>query len=572
MIDNSRPFGVAGIGDNLTAVQWVGLIFAGWIIVILSSLLPELWQAPYSLVQDDARHHVVWLRRLANPELYANDPTAAFFLSQSPVVYRALFAPAHWLGIDVLVWHLLVVVPLTSLLTTIALYRFTIHILPTSLQRGLVTLILCLLLATAAMQGLQRNFSVAIFLFAWVAYLERRVLLTGLVFLIGANLYPVAAAAAGFGLLIHLLMPIRPYGLFNRRAVMTVVVAGIAGLAGLVPFLLASADAGPTLLLQDAQGLPIMQDGRSGFFKPSLWDQLLCHRVGGASLLPICIRTAGGDASTLTLAAYLAVIAMGLICYRWLLVGTGKRANAHAGRAAKVVLSSFIAGTVLFVAAYAAAFRLYLPDRYAFYATGLLFQFCAAFLVYAILIGLARLAGRILPPIRAALPVVVLEASWIGFVAFGSHGFGLVRDREPEISAYLRSSPQTSVVAGFDGYLDSVPAHGLRSSFTAIEFILPYKTDYFDLMRDRTLRLRDAFMTSSARELSEFAARENISFFLLRSGPLHISGLWKRSFPSLAALDGIEVPMGTVPGGTDCVVTSGHDVHLVDAACLGGGP
>lgn len=571
MIDYVRPLGVPGTGANLTGLQWIAIIFGGWVVVILSSALPDLWHAPYSLVQDDARHHVVWLRQFADPNLFANDPTADFFLSQSPIAYRALYAPAFWLGVDVIVWHLLVLAPLTCLLSTCAIYRFATHILPTAQQRGLVTLILCTLLASTVMQGLQRNFMISIFLFAWVAYLERRVLLAGLVFLIGANIYPVAAATGGFGILLHLIVPLKPFGLADRRAVLTVAVAGIAGIVGLVPFLLASADAGPTLLLEEARNLPFMQDGRSSFFKQSLWDQIFCRRTGGASILPICIRTADGDASNVTLAVVLITIALGWICYRWVLLGSGDQGDGLARKTAKLVLSSFIAGLGLFAAAYVFAFRLYLPDRYTRLTVDLVFWFCTAIVICVIILGLAKLAGYLVRPLRHALPLVVIVGSWIGFVENAGGGFGLKTDYEPEISAYLRSSPKESVVAGFDSYLDSVPAHGLRSSYVAMELILPYKPGYFNLMRDRTFRLRDAFATYSAKDLSTFAERENITHFLLRPEGMRLSGRWEHSFPSLVTLNGARVPMGTSPGGTECVVSFGRKVNLVDAACLGGG-
>lgn len=570
MIDTTHPLELRGADAGLTATQWIAIICGGWVLVILSLVLPDLWHAPLSLVQDDARHHVVWLRHLFDPEIYADDPTARFFLSQSPIAYQALFVPASWFAIDVITWHFLVLVPLTCLLSTCAIYRFTTHFLPTTQQRGLVTLILCMLLAASAMQGLQRNFSLAIFLFAWVAYLERRVFLAGLVFLVGANIYPVAAVTAGFSILIHLITLLKPDGFSDRRAVLTVAVGGLAGIAGLVPFLLSSAGAGPTLLLEEARNMTILQDGRSTFFKPSLWDQLLCRRTGGASIMPICIRSQG-DASGLTLATVVAAIAVGWICYRRLLLGSGCRDNRFARQAARVALSLFVAGTVLFAAAYAVAFRLYLPDRYAFLTIGLIFWFCLAILLCTVMLGIAKLAGHLVPPIRPALPLAVVGVVWIAFVANAGGGFSLHKDPEPEISAFLRASPKTTVVAGFDSYLDSIPAHAMRSSFAAIELILPYKTDYFSLMRDRTFRLRDAFATSSAKDISTFAAKENISFFLLPPGELQISGRWTRSFPSLLALEGAIIPLDTSPGGTECVVITGRNVNLVDAACLGGG-
>lgn len=567
----TRPLGLTGFGAGLSALQWIGLIFAGWIVAVYSVTLPELWSAPYSLVQDDARHHVVWFRQLADPALYPNDPVAAFFLSQSPIAYRALFAPAFWLGIDPVVWHLVVLVPLTCLLTTCSIYRFLTHILPLVEQRGMVTLILCVLIAASAMQGLQRNFAIAIFLFAWAAYLERRLLLTAVIFGIGANLYPVAAVVAGASIFVHHTLPIRPLGISDRRAWITIVVAGLAGITGLIPFLIASAEAGPTILLEEARAMPFLNDGRSSFFKPSLWDQIFCKRTGGSALVPICLRINHQDATALTIAALIAGIVFGWFTYRRFLLGTGAHAHDLAAKAAKIAMAVAIAGIGLYVLAYQFAFQLYLPDRYAFLSVGLIFWLCITFLLCVTLFGIAKLAGSIVRPISHALPLIVIGASFFAFTRIVGDGFVLLRDQEPEISAFLRATPEGSIVAGFDPYLDSLPAYGLRSSYIAMELILPYKTEYFALMRDRTFRLRDAFATQSAKELSDFAERENITYFLLNSKETALSERWERSFPDLVALEATLVPMGVSPGGTECVVSFGRRVNLVDAACLGRG-
>lgn len=570
MIAMKRPLEVPGVGADLTGFQWITIIFSGWIVMILTLILPDLWYAPYSLVQDDARHHVVWLRQLADPDLFANDPTADFFLSQSPIVYRALFAPAFWLGIDVVVWHLVVLVPLTCLLAVYAIFRFLTHILPTRQQQGMVTLIVCALIAPTVMQGLQRNFMISIFLFAWVAYLERRLIFAGLVFLIGANLYPVAAVTAGFGIFLHLIMPLRPFEFSDRRAVLTVAVAGIAGLVGLLPFMLTSSDAGPTLLLAEAQKLPFMHDGRTRFFDESQWDQVLCRSNSRSAFLPICIWTADGKAPNLSIAVVITVIALGWICYQRILVGAMDRTKGLSRKTARLALSWIIAGSILFIAAYILAFHLYLPERYARLSVGLLFWFSIAVLTCTVILGLAGIAGHFIRPIQKPLPFIMLAVFWALFVMETRNELGLESDYEPEISFYLRASPKDTVVAGFDRYLDSVPAFGMRSSFIAMELIIPYKPEYFNRMRDRTFRLRDAFASYTAKDLAAFAEQENISHFLLKPDGLRISGMWKRSFPSLAALDSVEVPMGTTPGGTECVVVFGRRVNLVDAPCLGG--
>ena len=560
----NQPLRVDNFGASLSAAQWIGIIFVAWIIILVTSLSPHIWQAHVPLVQDDARHHVVWLRQLANPKLFADDPAAIFFMSQSPIAYQILYWPAVWLDIDVVRWHLLLLAPITCLLTTIAVYRFCTHLLPTRQMCGLVTLVFCASMADFAMQGLQRNFWLAIVLFAWTFYLERRILLIGVTFLFGANIYPVAAVVAGLGIFVHLVLSAVFRRGLDRRDIIVLLVAGCAGIAGLVPFLASSLDAGPTLLLEEARNHPTFQEhGRSHFFMPSLYDQVFCSRGGRASYVPICLKSAGQYATEATILVVIGTIFLGFLSLRLLFLRGEQDRSKRVTDVLTIALSMGIAGTFLYLISYMFAFRLYLPQRYSSQTIGLLFWFSYSLAITAVLMVAAHFLNRIRPILPKALLVVV----WGVFILTARGDFGRVTDTERKISAYLRTTPESTVVAGFDSYLDNVPAFANRSSFVAIEFMIPFKSDYFDEMSQRVSALFQVLQDGTPNALASFAEKEGISYYLLRKEKTPLPRLWKSSFPFLETLEAKPLTSGLLDG-VDCVVVTGRYRDLIDARCL----
>ena len=177
---------------------WISVIFSAYLAVIFLNAFPEIWSSPFSLVEDDARHFVIFLRQLINPELFPVDPIAAYFRSLTPDLYEMLFLPARWFGIDVVTWLLFFMMPLTGLLIVISSYRFFLLIIPDRVKAGWVTILFCLLAIEAPFLGLPRSFQLPILFLSLTAFLEGKRWLVGLTMLLGAAIYPAAAVIAGF--------------------------------------------------------------------------------------------------------------------------------------------------------------------------------------------------------------------------------------------------------------------------------------------------------------------------------------------------------------------------------------
>ena len=73
----------------------------------------------------------------------------------------------------------------------------------------------------------------------------------------------------------------------------------------------------------------------------------------------------------------------------------------------------------------------------------------------------------------------------------------VVRDRVPAVTAYLRSLPTDTLVAGVPTEADSVPALAHRPVLTNREYALAYHTAFADAVRQRTLDLIDAYYAES---------------------------------------------------------------------------
>ncbi|SDL28806.1 hypothetical protein [Aliiruegeria lutimaris] len=104
---------------------------------MVSQVLPEALTDPWAITEDDGRHFVVWLRAMADLELFRNDPIAANFGAVTPAPYKWLFLLAVWLGIDVVSWQLLVLAPSIVALTLWAANRFLGHYFPDPLIQAL---------------------------------------------------------------------------------------------------------------------------------------------------------------------------------------------------------------------------------------------------------------------------------------------------------------------------------------------------------------------------------------------------------------------------------------------------
>ncbi|MFW5641751.1 MAG: hypothetical protein ACOCY0_03190 [Roseicyclus sp.] len=457
---------------SVPRTPWLALLLV-WAALFAGpawTYLPILAENPWAILQDDARHFVVWLRALGNPELFAGDPMAAFFRAVTPDLYEALYRPAIWLGIDVVAWHMIVLMPAIAFLALLAMERFVAVFEPDLALRLSILVVIAAFAHAFYVHGLPRDFALPILCLAIFAYATARPWLMGAVIGLGAAIYPAAAITAGVGMaLCEAARLIREQRLTRQTS--AIVLAALAGVLGLLSFVAGSGDTGATFTLAEARGVPIFQDGaRTAYFEggSDLWRISCGNRAG---LFAACIP---GPLWGLTHAVYGAVILGTLV---WL---------ARAGRGDWRLLAGLcLGGLILFAAATALAFELHLPSRYARWSV----QFVAVFgVAIALSLALARLLALLRAP-RLLAPVIL--GALVAAAAPGelTRLYGIEVDTAPGVSAALRAMPADTVVAGVAGHIDTIPAFTGRSVLAALELSVPYKKAYHAEMARRVALL-----------------------------------------------------------------------------------
>jgi hypothetical protein len=519
--------------------------------------LPVLAENPWTIVQDDARHFVVWLRALAAPELFPDDPMAAFFRAVTPDLYEALYLPALRLGIDVVAWQMIVLMPAIAALSLLAMER-VIAIFEADLALRLAILMVLAAFAHAFyVHGLPRDFALPILCFAIFAYATGRPVLMGAVMGLGAAIYPSAAITAGVGLgLCEVARLLRERRVTRQSA--TIVVAALAGALGLAAFMAGSSGLGETFRLAEVQAVPIFQEGgRTEYFEgESAAERIACgHRAG---LFAACIP---GPLWPLTALVYAAVIG-GTLAFL-------ARRNKGDWR----LLAWLCAGGLgLFALASVFAFEFHLPSRYARWSIQFVAVFCLAILMS---LGLMRLLALLRAP-RFVAPVVF--AALVAVAAPGEltrlHEVEI--DTAPGVSAALREMTEDTVVAGVVRQIDNIPAFAGRSVLAALELSVPYKKDYHAEMARRVAVLRGLFTETDPRRWQALHAASGADVYLLDDpdaagapgavGPANWSGSFADAPPPAGPTVFAAFPAETAA----CVLAADGGLRLMDGACFAG--
>ena len=471
---------------------------------------------PY-IIQDDARHFVVWLRRFSEPGIYPKDPIAEHFIAVTPWLYQALYWPFGKLGIDPLIVEPLILLPAMAIAWSAVCFNFIHRLWPSAAGAAIATIALSYIVLGPASLGLQRGVAQTSVLLLLLLFLDRRIILMGPAVLAVWGLYPVSGVVAGLTMFFLMLRPQFPYVTGERAAWLRLIVAGVFTLVGASLFLHSTNGAGPTITLEEAREMPNFgPGGRTQFFVPSVTRFYLCNRRSG--LLGSCGNGRGVDAFQ-NLVVTLAIVGVGL----WL---TGSRRASSLfirfglpppdRRLAAVMGALAIAGLVLFALAHAFAFALFLPARYASLTLRLDYALVIAICVAASILAVAR---RIISIDRTGFAT----ASVVGLLLVAFFLFSLQKAKRLDfetthaqaIYEWLRATPTDTLVAGFAREMDSVPAFGQRSVFGSLELMLPYKKENFELIAGRMSRLGPALYTADSSSLAQLVKNDGIDYILI---------------------------------------------------------
>jgi hypothetical protein len=490
------------------------------------------------IVQDDARHFVVWLRRFSEPGIFPNDPIADHFLAVTPWLYQAIYWPFAKLGVDPLLVRPLVLVPAIAILWSAICFSFIHRLWPSAAGAAIATMAMSyMLIEQPATLGLPRGIAYSGVLLLLLLFLNRRAALTGAAMLAVWGLYPAAAivAAATMGLL--MLRPAFPYVTTERAAWVTLICASAFMLVGASLFFIGTQKAGPTMTAEEAHDLPNFgPGGRTAYFAPTFSRFYVCNRRAG--LLGACPKDSIGPIKLLIV---LLAVAGGI----WI-VGSGQAAPLFMRfglpppdrQLAAVMGALAVAGLLLFTIAHAFAFKLHLPARYATLSLGLGYALVIAIVTGATILAVLRrtifldVAGR---RTTAVVVGVSLIASF-GFSVELARRVSFVRTDAPKIYAWLRTTHEDTVVAGFTRSVDSVPAFGRRSVFGSLQFMIPFKKANFELIAQRMTKLAPALYAPAPQAFAQVIRDSKIDYLLVNrdvADELKDLEKWAKNFPEL---------------------------------------
>jgi hypothetical protein len=351
--------------------RWLGFAVVLTLVPYLVAL-PNVLRSWPLIVEDDARHYAVWLRRLLDPELYPGDFIAAELGSRLPFAYAALYRPFIALGFDPLAVHLWVFMPLSGIVLTVFTYLFVRRFWPTSFGAAVAAVTFGTIVE--ASRGIPSDFGFAVVLGLILVFFSRRFFWGVLAGVAGAGMLPVAAATAGASLSGQLLTRKPPFLTRDRGTWLMIVLMGVGIVAAGVIAWTAARTMGEPLTAAEARQLPFYgPGGRRAFFGPTFASTYLCNFRAG--IVPFCN---GGTVTSIAFALLRTILV--LVVGTWLVMSN--RANERLKRfslpqlnpqIASVWAGLVVAGSVLFVISHVVAFQLENPQRFSKYGVELSF-------------------------------------------------------------------------------------------------------------------------------------------------------------------------------------------------------
>lgn len=561
-----------------------GRHYYAWLCVTLgAALIPYLFVVPAVLngypnvLQDDARHFVVWLRHLTDPGLYPNDIIADNFIAYTPWLYRELYLPFTALGIDPVLLHLWVIMPLSGLAFAAAAYVVSYRFWPFPMGAALVATVMNTMLGPA--QGVPHDFGFTIALVLMFGFVARRTVSNGLVMFAAIGLLPVAAATSGTAMAFMMVSRRFPFLTRERAAWRALIGAGAGAVGGGVLLASSSLMAGTTFTVEEARMVPFFSpEGGRPYFGSSVASSYLCNARAG--IVPLC-----EDGTDWEMFAWTLFVA-GVVCLALWVVGSGRagiwvqryKLPALNHRMASVWAGLIASGLVLFPIAHWVAFKLHNPERFARYTITLTFGLIVAMAVSALFLVVLKTLLASTRTRRRLGWLLVLAAAlvYLRLAESISDRFLIVRTEAADVHAHLRTTPKETLVAGVVEETDNVPAFGRRSVLGSMQLLVPYKRPYYEEMARRMTELARSLYAPEPVAFTEMMNRYSIDYIVVGRVPdddLVVLRGWSVNFPP------IQDAVRFLEGGGEpffrarlaaCVRAGNDRIVLADAACIVG--
>jgi len=525
------------------------------------------------VAQDDARQHVFWMARFGGSGLLPHDLTADYFQAMAPHGYTALYALGAMARIDPLLLNKLLPLAL-GLFTTAFCFLLCFQLLRVPSAAFISSLLLnqSLWMQDDLISATPRAFLYPLLL-AFLYYLSKRSWAKALTTLALQGLFYPSVVFISLGILALGLVDWRGgrAKLSRERSAFVVFAAGVAVTAVvMIAYAWKSSGFGPVITASEARLMPeFAADGRMRVFHKTFWEFWISGQNSGmlplTSLMPFTI------CSSVLLPV---------------LMRFPKRFPLVKQLSPNIKLLAQLAGAsiLMFLAAHAVMFKLYLPSRYTQHTFRVILSVAAGITLIIILHGAFHFIGaRANAPANSRnlvrISVLLLMAILLIVYPGRPRDFmqtGYRPGRQPQLYEFLSQQPSNVVIASLSREADRFPIFAKRTNLVSWECSIPFHKGYYSQIRQRAVDLINAQYSADLVELQDFVRKYEVDFVVIDQRAFDSDYLkrdrWFRLYEP-ATSDAINrLKAGTEPAlaklMTQCSSFSDEDVVVVSAECI----
>ena len=532
------------------------------------------------VVQDDARQHVFWMQRFIDSELFPHDLLADYFQSVAPPGYTWLYQGFAGLGVEPILLHKLLPLPLMLLSTA---YGFGIcwQLLRVPFAGFLTALLLniSLWMRDDVVSATPVAFAYPLLL-AFVYYWLKRSLIPPLVAIaLLGSFYPQCALIAG-GLAVGGI----GHWSAGRWRISTSIqdyaqIGAVLGVLALVilPYLLSDSAFGPVVTASEARTLEAFSpQGAFHFFEPNPWLFWFCGKRSGMLPHEWCKILLKQDLLLLPPQIWLSLSLP-------LLMAFPQRLPLVRAVTPKIsiLLQWLLISLILFGLSHALIFELHLPNRYTEHSLRSLTAIAGGIALTIVLDGLIRCSAiPRLSFLSTGCGILIMLALILYFITLSNNNYfktGYVIGKFPGIYQFLQEQPKNILIASLVKEANNLPTFSQRSLFVGSEgYLLPYHQGYYKELTQRTVALIQAQYSADWKTVTDFVDKYGIDFWLLDESAFTPDYLaqdnWLRQYPKELAAVQQAIAKDSVPVlltvFDKCTVVKNKTLRLLDTSCV----
>ena len=242
---------------------------------------------------------------------------------------------------------------------------------------------------------------------------------------------------------------------------------------------------------------------------------------------------------------------------------------------AELFVCALVSSTVLFFAAHALLFELYLPSRYAPQPMRTITAVALGAALASVLTGVVKRTRWRGAAVRcAALLVIGLLIFPMVYARIPKAHY--VESQHAAVHVFLEGQPKDSLVASLMPESDSLPAFSRKRVLVANEFMIPYSRGYARLFDQRARALIRAHYSPDPAPLGDLIAGYGVDLLLIDEKSFRVPDMkrswWARHYPATAKAALAVIARGDKPALIgfieSCSIFEDGSAAVLSAACI----